>query len=210
MVALRKVNDSPTGQDEPFDLTKRPLYRISRALLGPVLNRTGCRCRRWGLVGLLFAAAVTLPALRVVPLEDAAVRQQERVPGGDRHARGNHVAADAGGGDAIGRLPGRGARGGRLSDLRRVGVADGLQRHGAALLPAHRIEPGRHPHQPGAEEAARSAVAHHPAADPRRSDRAGGRGRRAGQAGRGAARGRRCWPRSRRKSTVPTAERTKA
>jgi multidrug efflux pump subunit AcrB len=69
LVALRKVNDSPTGQDEPFDLTKRPLYRISRALLGPVLNRTWLSLSALGLVGLLFAAAVTLPALRVVPLK---------------------------------------------------------------------------------------------------------------------------------------------
>ena len=58
------------GEDEnAFDLTKRPLYRGYRAMLGPILDR------RWVgysvLVGVfvLLIAAMALPLLRTVPLK---------------------------------------------------------------------------------------------------------------------------------------------
>ncbi|MCH5376443.1 MAG: efflux RND transporter permease subunit, partial [Planctomycetes bacterium] len=69
MVALKKIHDDPSGHNEPYDLTKRPAYKVSRALLGPVLSRTWLSVLVLVLVGVLFAAAVSLPALRVVPLK---------------------------------------------------------------------------------------------------------------------------------------------
>ncbi|HPP52534.1 MAG TPA: efflux RND transporter permease subunit, partial [Thermoguttaceae bacterium] len=56
-------------EEPPYDVRELPIYRLSRAVLGPILDR------RWlaGLVLLgvlgLFAAALLLPAFRVVPLK---------------------------------------------------------------------------------------------------------------------------------------------
>jgi multidrug efflux pump subunit AcrB len=69
LVAFQRRGGPSADEDEPFDLTKRPLYRISKGLLDPVLNRTWLSLSVLGLIGLLFLAAVTLPALRVVPLK---------------------------------------------------------------------------------------------------------------------------------------------
>lgn len=68
MVALRQVSD-PNGNSEAFDLTTRPLYRVSRAVLTPILNRS---VYAWGvLVGitLLLVAAMMLPVFRLVPVK---------------------------------------------------------------------------------------------------------------------------------------------
>ncbi|MGQ9576541.1 MAG: efflux RND transporter permease subunit [Thermoguttaceae bacterium] len=67
MVALRKMNDGH-GQ-RGFDLTARPIYRISRAILGPILDRRGLAWATLGAVLLLFLGAMALPALRLVPLK---------------------------------------------------------------------------------------------------------------------------------------------
>jgi multidrug efflux pump subunit AcrB len=68
MVALRRVAGSE-GNEEAFDLTSRPLYRISRAVLSPMLDR-----RKWAwtaMVGvfLLLLAASLLPLFRQIPLK---------------------------------------------------------------------------------------------------------------------------------------------
>ena len=54
---------------EAFDLTTRPIYRISKALLGPVLDRRWMSWATLGIVALLLAAAMALPAFRIVPLK---------------------------------------------------------------------------------------------------------------------------------------------
>ncbi|HBO45114.1 MAG TPA: AcrB/AcrD/AcrF family protein, partial [Planctomycetaceae bacterium] len=70
MVALRKMYaDKSDGTEPGFDLTARPLYRICRALLDPLLRH---RWASWtmlaGVAGLLLAA-MGIVALRVVPLK---------------------------------------------------------------------------------------------------------------------------------------------
>ncbi len=68
MVALRKLYHHPRDE-KPFDLTKRPIYHISRAVLGPIIKRRWLAWSTLGTVALLFFAAITLPAFRVVPLK---------------------------------------------------------------------------------------------------------------------------------------------
>jgi multidrug efflux pump subunit AcrB len=69
LVAFSRSNRKTNDQEEPFDLTTRPLYRISRGLLSPILNRTWLSFGVLGLIGLMFLAALMLPTLRVVPLK---------------------------------------------------------------------------------------------------------------------------------------------
>jgi len=68
MVALRKLHDNP-GNEEGFDLTRRPIYRISRAVLGPILDHRPLAWATLGLVMLLMVGAMALPAFRLVPLK---------------------------------------------------------------------------------------------------------------------------------------------
>ncbi|HUT14021.1 MAG TPA: efflux RND transporter permease subunit [Thermoguttaceae bacterium] len=68
MVALRKLHER-RGEEESFDLTTRPIYRISRAVLVPILDRRWMAWATLGVVAVLLAAAITLPAFRVVPLK---------------------------------------------------------------------------------------------------------------------------------------------
>lgn len=72
MVALRKLSEKPSGgpSGEPaFDLTTRPMYRISRAVLGTILDRRWLVWVSLGAVAVLLFGAVLLPAFRVVPLK---------------------------------------------------------------------------------------------------------------------------------------------
>jgi multidrug efflux pump subunit AcrB len=69
MAALKKMNQGGTEDEPAFDLTKRPLYRLSRAVLGPILDRRWLAWTTIGAVALLMAAVVALPAFRVVPLK---------------------------------------------------------------------------------------------------------------------------------------------
>ncbi|NQT36894.1 MAG: efflux RND transporter permease subunit, partial [Planctomycetes bacterium] len=69
MIALGKLAGKPLDDEPKFDLTTRPLYRISRALLVPVLARRWLAWAVLGGVGVLLAAAVALPVFRVVPLK---------------------------------------------------------------------------------------------------------------------------------------------
>lgn len=68
MVAMKKLYQSG-AQGEAYDLTKQPLYRISRAVLGTILGNRWLSLSTLGLVGLLLVGAMLLPALRVVPLK---------------------------------------------------------------------------------------------------------------------------------------------
>ncbi|MGM0485177.1 MAG: efflux RND transporter permease subunit [Planctomycetota bacterium] len=68
MMAMKKLYQ--TGEEgEAYDLTKQPVYRISRAALGPILGRRWLSLSTLGLVGLLLVGAMLLPALRLVPLK---------------------------------------------------------------------------------------------------------------------------------------------
>jgi len=70
MAALRKLYAGKnSGDEEAFDLTRRPLYRVSRAVLGPILARRWASWATLGGVGLLLVAAVAIPAMRLVPLK---------------------------------------------------------------------------------------------------------------------------------------------
>jgi multidrug efflux pump subunit AcrB len=62
--------DRPGGEEEPaYDLTKRAAYRLSRAVLGPILTRRWASWATLGAVALLFVGAMAIPAFRVVPLK---------------------------------------------------------------------------------------------------------------------------------------------
>lgn len=68
MVALRKVSE-PRANEEAYDLTTRPLYRLSRAVLTPILTR---RVYTWSVLGgiaVLLVAAMMLPLFRLVPVK---------------------------------------------------------------------------------------------------------------------------------------------
>ncbi len=68
MVALRRLNDKP-AEEPAFDLTTRPLYRISHWMLGSVLDRRWLAWVSLGAVALLLSGAMLLPLFRVVPLK---------------------------------------------------------------------------------------------------------------------------------------------
>jgi len=68
MVALRKTSGAPAGEPA-FVLTARPVYRISKALLAPILDRRWLSWAALGLVVLLLVGAMLLPAFRLVPLK---------------------------------------------------------------------------------------------------------------------------------------------
>ena len=92
-----------------------------------------------GVVALLLAARWGWCALQGGAGEDAAVRQQERVPGGARPARGHDARdVDARSARRSRRYLRTRARGAEHGGLRRHGGAVQLQRPGAALLPAPR------------------------------------------------------------------------
>jgi multidrug efflux pump subunit AcrB len=68
MVSLRKL--TKRREDEPaFDLTTRPLYRLSRAVLSPIFARRWLAWATMGVVAMLLAGAMALPAFRLVPLK---------------------------------------------------------------------------------------------------------------------------------------------
>jgi multidrug efflux pump subunit AcrB len=68
MVMLRGLLNRGEGEAE-YDVTRQPLYRLSRAVLGRILDH---RFLAWGVllaVVVLMVAAMALPALRMVPLK---------------------------------------------------------------------------------------------------------------------------------------------
>ena len=68
MVSLRKIMTDPRSNDE-FDITARPMYRIFRWLLTPMLEKRWVSWAVLAVTGILFAAACVLPAMRMVPLK---------------------------------------------------------------------------------------------------------------------------------------------
>ncbi len=68
MVSLRQINASE-GAEETYDLTTKPLYRLSRFLLGPILRG---KLAAWAVLSgmvVLFVAAMIPPVLRWVPVK---------------------------------------------------------------------------------------------------------------------------------------------
>ncbi|WP_442510137.1 efflux RND transporter permease subunit [Novipirellula sp. SH528] len=68
LVSLKHFESGDTSSDG-FDLTKRPLYRISRAVLTPILSKA---IYAWGVliaVATLFFIALLLPVFRFVPVK---------------------------------------------------------------------------------------------------------------------------------------------
>ncbi len=68
MVMLRKLLVRREG-DQEYDIQRQPLYRLSRGILGRILDH---RFLAWGVLGMvavLLVAAMALPALRLVPLK---------------------------------------------------------------------------------------------------------------------------------------------
>ncbi len=114
-----------------------PLIRSAQVALGfPRRRSSACCSRPWRLVGARLGEG-----------EDAAVRQQERVPDHPQHAGRQRARAHRAGRARNRRRRPRRAGGDGLPDLRRRGGAVQLQRARAALLHAARRERGRHPGQ---------------------------------------------------------------
>ncbi|MEN6625540.1 MAG: efflux RND transporter permease subunit [Candidatus Sumerlaeia bacterium] len=57
------------GGREDYDVKRTPLYKIYNALLGPMLRSRALAWLFLGAIGLLFVAAIALPAFRLVPLK---------------------------------------------------------------------------------------------------------------------------------------------
>ena len=120
--------------------------------------------------------------------EDAAVRQQERVSGHRRHARGHDAWTAPTPSPAKWPTTCCGWPRSATSRCSSARLAHGLQRHGAALLPAHRTARGRHSRESGpqgqrAQQSHEILLAH-----PTRPGGDGRSARREHQAGRGPAR----------------------
>jgi len=68
MVSL-KHQDVPESDAEQYDLTRQPLYRLSRAVMKPILAR---KLYAWGVLAgvlLLLVGAMILPLYRLVPVK---------------------------------------------------------------------------------------------------------------------------------------------
>ena len=135
-VRILKPGGHHEGEREDF------VTRLYRRFMGSLLHRP---VLRWSFVGgvvVLLLASVLAVLLRLRQGQDAAVRQQERVPGDRRHAQRHHARRN-GARDAIARRRNaEAARSGERPDLCGNGVALQLQRTGAPLLPAARAECG--------------------------------------------------------------------
>ena len=128
-------------EHDPHDMDaikQSRLYKVFYPLMAPLLHS---RLVAWSFLlgmALLTVAADGPGGHAQRPAEDVAVRQQERTAPGARFRQGHHAGTLGRGGPRVRGLPGPSARGGRRDELRRVGIAHGLQRAGAALLSAPR------------------------------------------------------------------------
>ena len=163
------------------------LYKVFYPLMAPLLHS---RLVAWSFLladGLADRRGDGAGGHAERAAEDAAVRQQERAAAGARLRQGHHAGAHRRGGARLRGLSGRRARGGRLHQLRRAGLADGFQRPGAALLSPPGRRRGRGADQSGRQEEPPLAEPRHRPADAQRL--AGDRrpAPRADEAGRDAA-----------------------
>lgn len=68
MFALKRTHQ-PTEGENQFDFSRRPVYRLTKAFLGPILDRRSLSWLVLLLIGLLFAASMLLPLFRLTPLK---------------------------------------------------------------------------------------------------------------------------------------------
>ncbi len=147
-VLRRKYSAGGTGGHEhhdPHDLDavkQSRLYKVFYPLMAPLLHS---RLVAWSfLIGmvLLTIGAMGLAAMRSVPLKMLPFDNKNELllvldfDEGTTLERSDAAVRD------FEDVPGRRARGGRLHQLRRAGLADGLQRAGAALLSPPRRQRG--------------------------------------------------------------------
>ena len=153
-VRILKPGGHHEGEREDF------VTRLYRRFMGSLLHRA---VLRWSFVGgvvVLLLASVLAVLLRLRQGQDAAVRQQERVPGDRRHAQRHHARRNGARDATAGRRNAEAARSGERPDLRGNGVALQLQRTGAPLLPAARAECRGYSGEPAAERSARDLQSH--------------------------------------------------
>ena len=174
-----------------------PLMDRPRRRAG-LLRRASARCS---------SASIGLAGRQAGAGEDAALRQQERVPGDARPARGRHARdVERRWRRTVAAYLRDGARGGEHRDLRRHRGAVQLQRPGAPLLHAPRRERGRRAGEPPAQgRPARGRATPSPWRSARRSIRSRAATAPAPRSPR-SRRGRRCsrrwWPRSTPRTTA--------
>jgi multidrug efflux pump subunit AcrB len=68
-LAMTALKNSAQTHGEGFDIRKSVIYRLSQRFLGPILDHRWMSWTALGAVALLFFAAVSLPAFRLVPLK---------------------------------------------------------------------------------------------------------------------------------------------
>ena len=148
---LKSGHTSAHGEREDF------VTRVYRVVMGKILHVAG------GALGLSAGRGGPAARLRLSVLfpirksENAAVRQQERVPGDCRHAEWNDSRRDGPRHQRPGASHARSAAGGESRNVRWHRVSIQLQRAGAALLPAPRVERRRHPGESAAERRPQAA-----------------------------------------------------
>ncbi|MEZ6063676.1 MAG: efflux RND transporter permease subunit [Planctomycetaceae bacterium] len=69
MVSLRTLDESSAEHGDAYDITRMPLYRFFRMLLGPILDRRWLSLLVLAGVVVLLLAAMLLPMFRLVPLK---------------------------------------------------------------------------------------------------------------------------------------------
>ncbi len=162
--------------------------RLYRNFMDRLLHQPVWRYGFLLLVVFLLLGAMSLFAFKVVKVKMLPLRQQERVPGGDRHAGRVDPGGDRRGDPGDRQHPCGGPGGGELPDVRGHLLPVQLQRPGSTLLPAPGAQRGGHPGEPGREGGPQGPEPRHcqarPAGDPDR----GGPVRRERQGGRGPPR----------------------
>ena len=129
------------------------ITRLYRRVMGSILHRAVCAGAFSAGVVSCCSARCSLVLLPVRQGQDAAVRQQERVPGDRRHAQRHDARRDRA--RHAMRWPTRRSNNREVVNLQTYvghGVAVQLQRPGAPLLSAPRRQRRRHPGQPAAQE----------------------------------------------------------
>ena len=164
---VRLLRKEVGGQDHAAEGWTTRLYREA---MGRLLHRPAWRYGFLAMVVVLLLGSASLVAFRCGAGEDAPVRQQERVPGGGRHAGRVDPRADRGRDPGDRRRRRRRAGSVELPDVRRDLLPVQLQRAGAPLLPAAGGERRRPPGEPCSEGGAEGPEPRHreegPAGDP--------------------------------------------
>ena len=145
----------PDAHHDPHDLDavkQSRLYKVFYPLMAPLLRS---RLVAWSfLLGMLLltVAAMGLAAMRSVPLKMLPFDNKNELLLVLDFDEGTTLERSDAAVRRFEAVPGRRPRGRRLHELRRLGIADGLQRPGAALLSQARRPRCRHPDQSGRQK----------------------------------------------------------